>query len=402
MAADKAGIRSILIVCPSAVKQHWEREFQRWSPVKRSIQIVDGLLKSVPRADVVIASYRAVTKPQHASVLALRHWDALIPDEAHEAKSYGQSQIAKSICGQEAYSLWKHANAVWYMTGTPVVNSAFDMYGYLASSLSRRLERIPSVSEFQQMFTELRMNFRGEMVPKGEKNADILKEVLKPFVLRRESTLDLPLHIGTVPLQISDTDLRPIMANLMGLDPAEYEESFERDDDPNSMQKEAISRVRHALGIAKAKAAAQYITYLVKTVGTGPVVAFYIHREVKNILLQCLKDQNLRSDYIDGSNSHNAQHYQDRHQNGELDVLLVQTRSGGAGLTLTRGNRVVVVEYPWTAVALEQEIKRVHRKTQTRAVTADILFAQDCWLEELEARLIAEKTRTAIAILGKD
>ena len=72
-------------------------------------------------------------------------------------------------------------------------------------------------------------------------------------------------------------------------------------------------------------------------------------------------------------------------------MLLVQTDAGGVGLTLTRADKAVVAELPWTAVGMWQAVKRVHRITQTREVRADVLRASGCWLEQSLASAVSRK-----------
>ena len=88
-------------------------------------------------------------------------------------------------------------------------------------------------------------------------------------------------------------------------------------------------------------------------------------------------------------------------QAGRIDVLLVQTQAGGTGLTLTRSHRAVVAELPWTATALFQAVKRVHRISQTVACRADVLQAPGCWLDEAMATVVEGKRRAADDLMDR-
>ena len=94
-----------------------------------------------------------------------------------------------------------------------------------------------------------------------------------------------------------------------------------------------------------------------------------------------------------GETEHNLQH-------GHLDVALVQTQAGGMGLTMTRSNHAVAGELPWTSIAMRQAFARVHRFTQMRACTADILRAPNCWLENVLTRVISQKQKAADELLS--
>jgi hypothetical protein len=72
-----------------------------------------------------------------------------------------------------------------------------------------------------------------------------------------------------------------------------------------------------------------------------------------------------------------------------------------SGLTLTRSHRAVVAELPWTATALFQAIKRVHRIGTTRTCTADVLQAPGCWLDEAMATVVEGKRRAADDLMDR-
>lgn len=393
-ACDKARLRRILITCPTVVKEHWRREFQRFSVYNRSVEIIEGFPKHVSTADIVITSHAAVTRAEHVAAYP-GPWEAIVIDEAHMARNWG-SKLSQSLFGMEPYSLWRHTSAVWPLSGTPVVNSAFDLYPFIASSLSRRLPRQFTGWEFMNEFTYVRKNFRGEMVPTGVVNEDQLWDLLKPFVLRRKGILDIPLKMNTFPVKVDDQALKPVMAELAGLDPEKIEQAII---DEIDVEGGAISRVRHAMGLAKAKSASQYLQYLFFCCNSGPIVAFFIHTEVRKRVMEDLEKAGLRVAFADGKSREDVQAICDRYQAGQIDIFLIQYVTGGTGLTLTLGNRVVAIEMPWTAIALEQATNRVRRKTQNQMVIADILFAEGCWLEAVQAKVIDQKMRTAIKIL---
>jgi len=395
MALDDAGLRRVVITCPAAAKRHWAVEFGKWSRYERTVKIIDGVPKELPTEDILILSHESLARERYIAML--QQWgliDALIVDEAHEFR--GTSKRRYAVFGYEPNALWRRAGAVWPMTGTPIVNSANDLFPFIGSSLSRRLSRQITEWDFQNEFCHMKQNFRGDLIPTGVKNEAVLQELLRPFKLQRRAP-EIPLRINTFPLAIADEALKPIILALQGFDPATMEQWVV---DEMDVAVEQISRVRHAMGLAKAETAAQYIVYLIKTVMDGPVVGFFIHREVRVRMMAVLEKFGLRVAYLDGTTAGKAQQVQDDYAAGKLDVVLIQTRTGGTALTFTRGRRVVVVESPWTAVELEQEIKRVRRKTQTQSVIADLLYADGCWLEEVQARIIARKAETASRILG--
>jgi SNF2 family DNA or RNA helicase len=70
-------------------------------------------------------------------------------------------------------------------------------------------------------------------------------------------------------------------------------------------------------------------------------------------------------------------------------VLLVSTKAGGVGLSLTRASRVYVMDLWWNAAVDEQAVDRVHRIGQVRNVTVTKLLCHD----SIEQRLLDMQDR---------
>lgn len=389
-AAALIGAANILVLCPTSVRHHWAREFMIVSN-RRDITVVEGLPKRI-RGGITITGHSAMAKAEPVALLTSAAWDLVVVDESHEFRSITANRTVY-LLGATPKALWHHVKRMWLLTGSPVVNSAADIYPACASVFSGG--RLIPYTEFIYRYTDVIPDpWAGER-PTGIKNEHELKSWLQPWMLRRADFLNLPPRtVRSVPLDVEDDDLAPVIAMLRNLSEAQIEEMIEFGIGPD----ESLSRVRRALGIAKAEAAAQYIGWLVVN-GHGPIVAFYHHQDVREILYSTLRMCQMRISWIDGAVSGDQRLAAvDWFQGGRLDLLLVQTQAGGTGITLTQSNRAVVVESPWTAVALEQAIARLHRITQRRAVTADILTS-DCWLDEAIARIVVKKANTAKRLL---
>ncbi len=402
LAADLRQANRVCVLCKNGpVKEHWNREFTGNQRIARPWEVLPATPKQIPRDKSVVVSHVSVTKPDVAFALAAAGpWDLLIVDESDEFRN-PQAQKTMNVFSDLPHSLWKYSRAVWTLTGTPQVNSAAD-YFFLANSIFRPGFPAMAWNDFVRMFTDPVMDsFTGELKPKGVKNADYLHRLLSPFMLRRTEAdcgIDLPeLRVANFPLQVSDRDLRPILAELIGWNPSYMTEEMLETLDPES---EAMSRVRRALGVAKINPACDYATHLMET-GAGPLVLFFHHHDVGDGVFNRLSNR-FRMGRIDRTaNETKRLSYVDAFQRGELDILLVQTQAGGSGLTLTRSRRALVLESPWTATALYQAIKRVHRISQTEKVLAEVLFAQGCWLEELMARVVTRKAADARSVLQR-
>ena len=408
--ADRAGARKILVICPGVVKVHWSLEFLRWQQIERPVTVVEGFLKAPPGDGVTIISHACVAdvppppgrKPRagvgnsFAAIAAGAVYDAIVIDEAHEFRDYN------AVRSRNLFSpglLWSWSRHVWTLTGTPLVNSAADLwllaYGPLRSTMPWW--------DWCQRFCEMKPDPYEGQKPTSIKDADGLAEFLRPHVLRRtlESVgIGLPaLEIQHRSVALQQDAMQAVMADLEGWTPQRLLHAMEEKDD---FRDAAIARVRRALGIAKAYPTAVHVHQILSASG-GPVVVFFHHSDVRKMLFDMLRDQcGFRVSWIDGSvSAKQLKAATEWFQAGRLDVLLVQTQAGGTGITLTRANRVVVAELPWTAVALWQAVKRVHRIGQTRPCLAEPLRAADCWLEDALASVVGKKHKAAEELLSR-
>jgi len=84
-----------------------------------------------------------------------------------------------------------------------------------------------------------------------------------------------------------------------------------------------------------------------------------------------------------------------------VDVLLLTTRVGGIGLTLTGADTVIFVEHDWNPMMDLQAMDRAHRLGQSRVVNVYRIVARNC-LEEHIMGLQAFKLGVAAAVVNSD
>ena len=136
-------VGSVLLVCPKPLLTNWRREFELWAP-EIPVAIIEGAadkrdwqwgLDSVP---VKIANYELMVRDKERLVDGAEKFDLVVLDEAQRIKnrSGATSEVIRSIERKRS----------WALTGTPVENSADDLYGifeflapgYLNSSMTPR------------------------------------------------------------------------------------------------------------------------------------------------------------------------------------------------------------------------------------------------------------------------
>ncbi len=143
-------LNDVLLVCPKPLLTNWRREFELWAP-EIPVAIIEGRqsqrewqwnLDSVP---VKIANYELIVRDKQQLIDGARQFDLMVLDEAQRIKnrSSATSQTVRAIERKRS----------WALTGTPVENSAEDLYGifeflspgYLDASMTpRRMGRAAS------------------------------------------------------------------------------------------------------------------------------------------------------------------------------------------------------------------------------------------------------------------
>lgn len=387
-AADLVKAKRVLVLSPALVRNHWANTFEHQQDIERPIHVIDTPNSAVPKTatSVTIMSHAALVSNKRIwSLDDADPFDVIITDEAAEFRRFEASRT-RNLLGDDG--LWCRGKHNWFLTGTPIVNSAADLYPIIYGPLRQVYGEAPSWWDYCRVYAELRPDGRDGWKAVGVKDPERLADMFRPFTLRRtlpSAGITLPeLTIERRTVELPPDSLATILADLSGWSPTKLQDLLNNQDEIKDAQ---MSRVRRALGIAKAPAVAEKIL-----TGNLPVVVFFQHTDVKEIIGQYLADRGLKVAYIDGNISRTqltgAVNWM---QNGALDVLLVQTQAGGTGLTLTRANRVVVAELPWTHMALSQAIARVHRYTQTRPVTAEIMQATGVWLDDVMASVVQRK-----------
>ena len=395
-ATDRAGYRKVLISCPAVVRSHWANNFARWQRIDRPITVVPGKLRHAPSPGVTVISHAAFSDDWAIPYLKQGSpYDVISIDEIHQYCRYDSLRTRAALGSDGA---WTGSRALWGLSGTPIVNSAADLYPMVYGPMQQPITWWDWCQEYVE---EMRADQEGWR-PIGLKNEEKLAAFLRPYFLRRTLPgvgIHLPpLHTMDVATQVDRSAMAEVMAALSDWTPERLALALETNDELRDV---GLARVRRVLGLAKAPAVAGHVYDMVKD-HYGPVVVFFQHTDVRKFLFEMLSQRfGLRTSWIDGTVTRPQLAAAEKwFQAGRLDVLLVQTSAGGVGLSLTAACRTVVAELPWTAVAQHQAIKRIHRIGQTRECIADVIRASGCWLEEALAKTIAKKHKAAERLLS--
>jgi len=108
-----------------------------------------------------------------------------------------------------------------------------------------------------------------------------------------------------------------------------------------------------------------------------PVVVFCRYTEEIEQLVHELSTSNLRLATIQGRNRKERSATVRRFQEGKIDVLIAQVRTGGIGVDLFRASNAVVYSTTFSFIDFDQAVCRLHRGGQTKPVKIFLLYAKN-------------------------
>jgi SWI/SNF-related matrix-associated actin-dependent regulator 1 of chromatin subfamily A len=389
------GLRRILVVCPSSLKENWRREMLRWSGGQyrpavmrsgRDVPLVDA-------AEVVVVSYDLACRPAVLDRLRREEWDGLIFDEAHYLKS-PSSQRAR-VC---MVVLWGRATYRLAITGTPLPNGraaeAWTLFSRLAPDLFGRWE------PFRNAYCVPEETPWGVTYPRSKNLEDLGRKARERFMVRRQKGEVLgqlpPLVRQTMPLEVPA--LRVAECQDHFADVAEMvDRVVQAVESGVPLQSDAISTARRKLGLLKAGPAVEYVCDLLEEAGSA--VVFAHHRDVIREMRDGFTERGITVVGITGETAPaERQVAVDAFQNGEAQVFLASLTAANTGVTLTRSSTVVFVEASWVPSDNEQGEGRVFRVTQTEITRAIYLVVPDS-LDEAVTRAVMRKQRDITKVL---
>ena len=395
-----------LVICPSALKINWMREFEQWTG-RKAIILNDRIKTSwhvyneIGEADVFVVNYESLRKyfvkkyPKKGEIKTsadiemdprIEKFKSVVIDEIHKLKntSSQRSRIALRVTRGKNYIIG--------LTGTPVVNKPADLLAQLA--IISRLKRFGGIEGFKTRYCE------------GGSGASNLKELNfllnKNCFFRREKhevLKDLPAKVRqtiTVPVSnreeydLAEKDFRKFLLN----------NDFDDQEIRKKLRSEVIVKITTLLQLSakgKIDAAKEFIDEV--TDSGEKIVVFCKHKSV----VDAIAAEYPQSVRVTGSeNEQQKQASVDAFQkNPKTNVIIGSHKAAGVGLTLTASSEVLFAELPWHAADLEQCEDRCHRIGQANSVRSTALLGEntiDQWLYDL----IMEKKQIADAVTGAD
>lgn len=364
--------KTTLIVMPLSLLSNWEAEFKRFAP-HLSCYLLTGAHRNpepwhLMQYDVVLTTYKTLSIEVEA--LQKTHFQYIICDESQHIKNPDTL----------AYKAIKTLNAVnrACLTGTPIENSLNDLWAQM-NLLNPGL--LGSQSMFRQRFA----------IPidrdKNENQADMLKKLIRPFILRRTKAMVAPelpeLTVQDIYCSMTEeqhllyetrkSEIRNFLTDrLLGL-----EEAKNRFVVLSSLMKLRLLACHPALtqhewdgGSGKFEQVCEMLNQIVSE--GHKVLVFSQFVKHLNLVAQHLQNQSIAFVCLTGqlSQTQRDKSISDFAKTDGSQVFLITLKAGGTGLNLTQAGYVFILDPWWNPAAEMQAINRAHRIGQQNKVIA--------------------------------
>lgn len=388
----RSALGASLVIAPKSVCHNWQVEAARFTPTLNIKTIdnaaaTDEVLAGATANDLVIVSYGLL--PLIGDQLAAYEFANIVLDEAQAIKN------PLSLRAKAAFALNGQFKVA--LSGTPIENHLGELWSLFNFLMPGFLH---SLAEFKKRFGN---------ADKNQQQADTLKTLIAPFILRRNKK--------TVLTELPDKTEINLTFALSDKEQALYEatrlnalEQASQEDSQYITILASLTKLRRAciapqllienskLPSSKLDTAEAIIEELLENDHQALIFSQFV--DVLKLVEQRLKKRGIAYCYLDGSMSSNKRKQQvDKFQAGEAPLFLISLKAGGTGLNLTAADYVLHLD-PWWNPAVEQQASdRAHRLGQTRPVTVYRLIAQNT-IEEKILQLHEHKQALADKVLS--
>lgn len=372
---------SVLVLCPKVVRDVWVEEATKWLPDQaQAFHVLDGTTKrrAEQLADLqppfaAVINYESAVRL--ADPLCAIRWNLLILDESHRVKS------ASTKIGRLAHRLAKCSRKRLLLTGTPA-DRPLDWFSQ-ARVMSDAIYGT-SLTRFKKRYCV----FSNPNIPQqitGYKRLDELARRVSPHVLTiiSRDVIDLPASRDQViKVQMSAEGRRA------------YDQMAEQyiADLPGDQQVLAENDLVKLLRLAQMTGGVMEADGVQHRIDTAKRDALrdWLRDLREPVVVVCRFASDLDAVHEAGGKGKvgelsGRRNDLEQWQLGNLQVLAVQIRAGGVGISLVRSAVMVFYSVGYSLIEIEQARGRVYRKGQDRPVTYVHFVARDT-VDEVIAR----------------
>lgn len=397
LACDNIWAEKILVICPSAARINWHREFGSWSTFGNKDFVVTESLSDKP-GHKTICSFNYAR--DNVAELTKWQWDVIIVDESQNIKE-PNAGITVAVYGKAG--LVRHTKRMWLASGTPAPNHYGELWPMLYTFGLTRLEYGQFIARYCHT---KRVNhgagFTNQIVGSKIDMAHELVAMLEKIMIRRD--VDVLSQSGNElpPITYEDIYVEPtpvdleIYSSTFSDSLGSPEHYLKRLEDQKLKVEEglkimettgqtaylegiysSVATLRRHNGLAKMPELIKHVARELQRGDYEKIVIFAVHHDVVDGIREGLKFFGSVSLY-GGTRPNKRQRNIDRFMTDpKCRVFVGNIDAAGTAITLTSASEVLLVEWPFKPGPIEQAIARVWRRTQTVPVRCRFASIQD-------------------------
>ncbi|AKQ47500.1 DNA helicase [Rufibacter radiotolerans] len=399
----KGGHNTNLVVVPTSLLFNWQNEVAKFAPSLRIMTLYGTsrvkAIKDLDGFDLVLTSYGTLLSD--IALLKNYTFNYIFLDESQAIKN-PESQRYRAV------RLLQARNRV-VLTGTPLENSTYDLYGQLSFAC-------PGLLGNKRFFRDYYSKPIDQF--KSSKRATELQRKISPFLLRRtkeQVAKELPEKTEMVLYCEMGKEQRQVYAlherEIRDYISAQAEEEIPR----NSMSVlRGLTKLRQICNspallpeqeaTSGSNESAKLEVLLEQIESKAPhhkILVFSQFVSMLNLIQKELNARGIKYSLLTGQTKDRAGAVAQFQEQEDVRVFLISLKAGGTGLNLTRADYVFLVDPWWNPATENQAIDRTYRIGQEKNVVAVRLICPNT-VEEKIMKLQATKKDLAQDLVKTD
>lgn len=355
-----------IVITPTALIYNWKNELEKFAPTLKvgllhaAKSEREKILDNIDNYDVILTTY--TTYKNDIDKYKNINFDYCIIDEAQNIKN-PDAIITKAI---------KNVNAKvkFALTGTPIENNLMELWSIFDFIIPGYLY---NKSKFKSIFVN------------NDKNIIELKNLIKPFILRRtkkEVITELPDKIEQKIIIDLEKEHKRAYKGYVNLITRKIKENNQ----DNITVFSYLTKLRQLclspeLMVKNYQGKNSKLDVLINIINDSSdekILVFSQFTKVLEVIGKRLNEENISYSYLDGKTSAKDRvKLVEEFNTNNNKVFLISLKAGGTGLNLTSANIVVHFDPWWNPAVEDQASDRAHRIGQKNVVNVIKLIAKD-------------------------
>ena len=354
-----------IVITPTALIYNWKNELEKFAPTLKvgllhaAKSEREKILDNIDNYDVILTTY--TTYKNDIDKYKNINFDYCIIDEAQNIKN-PDAIITKAI---------KNVNAKvkFALTGTPIENNLMELWSIFDFIMPGYLY---NKSKFKSIFVN------------NDKNIIELKNLIKPFILRRtkkEVITELPNKIEQKIIIDLEKEHKRAYKGYVNLITRKIKENNQ----DNITVFSYLTKLRQLclspeLMVKNYQGKNSKLDVLINIINDSSdekILVFSQFTKVLEVIGKRLNEENISYSYLDGKTSAKDRvKLVEEFNTNNNKVFLISLKAGGTGLNLTSANIVVHFDPWWNPAVEDQASDRAHRIGQKNVVNVIKLIAK--------------------------